>query len=105
MQTVQDHVRERALTLPRNLMREEQRNEPRRDGEGASAALFVRGRASDARVVNISARGAMLESEARPELDEHVVIVFDGCTPVHASVRWVRGGRIGLHFGRELVLA
>jgi hypothetical protein len=105
MQTVQDHVRERALTLPRNLMREEQRAESRLDGDEASAALFVRGRAWDARVINLSARGTMLESDARPALDEHVVVVFDGCTPVHASVRWVRGGRIGLHFGRELVLA
>jgi len=26
-------------------------------------------------------------------------------TPVHAWVRWVKAGRLGLHFGRELVLA
>ncbi len=98
-------ARERGLTLPINLMREEQRSEPRVDCAGQNATLFVRGRASAARVVNISVHGTMIETEARPLLDEHVVIAFEGCTPVHAAVRWVKDGRIGLHFGRELVLA
>lgn len=98
-------ARERGLTLPRNMMREEQRAEPRHDGDGQSATIFVRGRAADARVVNISIHGAMLETTVRPALDDHVVVVFDGCTPVHASVRWIKGDRVGLHFGRELVLA
>lgn len=105
MQSVQDHVRQRALTSPRNLMREELRAEERRDGEGRSATIFLRGRAADAIVINISTHGAMVETQARPNLDDHVVIIFDGCTPVHASVRWIRGDRIGLHFGRELLLA
>lgn len=105
MQTIQDHVRQRGLTMPRNMMREEQRSEERRDGEGRAATLFVRGRTADADVINISTHGAMIETTATPALDDHVVIVFDGCTPVHASVRWIKDGRIGLHFGRELVLA
>lgn len=98
-------ARERALTLPRNLMREEQRAEPRRPASGEGATLFVRGRASLARVVNISESGTMLETEAKVVLDEHVVVAFDGCTPVHAAVRWIKGGRVGLHFGRVLLLA
>ncbi len=98
-------ARERALTLPRNLMRVEQRAEPRHEVESATATLFVRGRASSARVVNISTSGTMLETEAKPMLDEHVVVAFEGCTPLHASVRWVKDGRLGLHFGRELLLA
>lgn len=98
-------ARERALTLPRNLMREEMRAEPREDADDRAATLFVRGRAEDAAVVNISVHGAMLETTAALALDEHVVVVFDGCTPLHASVRWSKDGRLGLHFGRELVLA
>jgi hypothetical protein len=98
-------ARELALTAPRNLMREERRAEPRIAGGGQSATLFVRGTANLARVVNISAHGTMVETDATPNLDDHVVIMFEGCTPVHASVRWVRNGRLGLHFGRELVLA
>ena len=105
MQSVQDHVRERALTLPRNLMREEMRTEERHDGEGRTATIFLRGRAADAVVINISTHGAMLQTKVEPALDDHVVVVFDGCTPVHATVRWMKAGRIGLHFGRELVLA
>jgi hypothetical protein len=98
-------ARELALTAPRNLMREEQRCEPRIECGGQIATLFVRGRANEARVLNISVHGAMLETEARPSLDDHVVVAFDGCTPIHASVRWVRDGRLGLHFGREMLLA
>jgi len=98
-------ARERALTLPRNLMRVDERAEPRHDVGGATATLFVRGRASTARVLNISTSGTMLETEAKAALDEQVVVAFEGCTPVHAWVRWVKDGRLGLHFGRELVLA
>lgn len=98
-------ARELALTLPRNMMREEQRAEPRRECDAESATLFVRGRATAASVINISTQGAMVETGARPSLDEHVVIAFEGCTPLHASVRWVKDGRVGLHFGRELILA
>ena len=47
----------------------------------------------------------MIEAQARPALDEHVVVAFEGCTSIHASVRWVKDGRIGLHFGREMLLA
>jgi hypothetical protein len=94
----------------RNPMRsilpaEEQRREPRIDCGGQLATLHVRGRASPAQAINISVHGAMIETAARPGLDEHVVIAFDGCTPIHAWVRWVKDGRIGLHFGREMLLA
>jgi hypothetical protein len=34
-----------------------------------------------------------------------VIIRFDGCTPIHAFVRWVRDGRIGLNFGCEMILS
>jgi hypothetical protein len=102
---VATEIRERGLTAPRNLMREEQRSEQRFDGGNQGATIFLRGRASNARVVNISTSGAMLETAVIPLLDEHVVISFDGCTPVHAAVRWVKGGRVGVHFGRVLVLA
>ena len=105
MDMVPLEARERALTVPRNLMREEQRCEPRQPAGGQHAVLFLCGQANPARVINISVQGAMLETAASPNLDEHVVVAFEGCTPIHASVRWVKDGRIGLHFGRELLLA
>lgn len=105
MDMAPSEARERALTLPRNMMREEMRAEPRRDGGGRRATLFIAGRAKPGTVVNISVQGAMIETDAVLALDDQVIVAFDGCTPVFASVRWVGDGRIGLHFGRELVLA
>ena len=46
----------------------------------------------------------MIESEIEPRLGESVIIRFEGCSPIHAFVRWVRDGRIGLNFGCELTL-
>jgi hypothetical protein len=98
-------ARERGLAAPRNLMREEQRAEPRQDGAGQGATLFIRGQAVPGRVLDISPAGAMLETDAQPRLDEHLVVAFEGCTPVHACTRWVKDGRVGVHFGKVLVLA
>jgi hypothetical protein len=47
----------------------------------------------------------MLETAAQLAVDEHVVVAFAGCTPIHATVRWMKGGRVGLQFGREMLLA
>lgn len=105
MEMIPAEARERGLTQARNLMRDERRSEPRIECGGQSATLFVRGRANPARVVNISVSGTMLETAAPLALDEHVVVAFEGCTPIYAAVRWVKDGRVGLHFGRELVLA
>jgi hypothetical protein len=108
MDVVQVESREqgpvRGVALPHNLMRDE-RQESRWSAGGQGATLYVRGRANPARVIDISVHGTKLETSAAVCLDDHVVVAFDGCTPVHACVRWRRDGRVGLHFGRELVLA
>lgn len=84
----------------------EQRAEPRYDGAGLRATLFLRaGGSYAARVGNISASGAMLKVSARPLVDDPVVVVFEGCTPVHATVRWAKDGCVGLQFGPVLLLA
>jgi hypothetical protein len=82
----------------------ERRSEPRFEGLAERAALTFRGNAHIVPVVNISARGTMIESDLQPRLGENVLIRFEGCTPIHAFVRWVREGRIGLNFGCELTL-
>ena len=82
----------------------EQRSEPRFEGLAERGALTFRGVAYIVQVVNISTRGTMIESDLVPRLGESVVIRFEGCTPIHAFVRWVREGRIGLNFGCELTL-
>lgn len=82
----------------------EQRSEPRYEGVVEGATLYFRGESYQVPVVNLSSRGTMIESGIAPRLGESVVIRFDGCSPMHAFVRWARDGRIGLNFGGEIVL-
>ena len=88
-------------TAPRVV---EQRSEERHDGLVESATLYFRGAEHQVGVINLSSRGTMIESGIAPRLGESVVIRFDGYSPMHAFVRWVRDGRIGLNFGGEIVL-
>lgn len=82
----------------------DQRSEPRFEGVVERATLHFRGGEYDVPVVNISSRGTMIESGVAPRLGESVVIRFEGCSPIHAFVRWTRDGKIGLNFGGEIVL-
>ena len=82
----------------------ERRSEPRYEGIVSLSTLFFRGAAYTVPVVNISSRGTMIESDIVPRLGENVIIRFDGCSPIHAFVRWARDGRIGLNFGCELTI-
>jgi hypothetical protein len=46
----------------------------------------------------------MVESGLEPRLGESVIVRFNGCSPIHAFVRWIRDGRLGLNFGCELTI-
>ena len=80
------------------------RSEPRYQGLVESAVLTFRGAEHVVPVLDISTRGAQVESDVEPRLGESVLIRFDGCSQIYAFVRWARGGRLGLNFGCELVL-
>ena len=82
----------------------DQRSEPRHEGVVENATLYFRGAEYPVAVVNLSSRGTMIESDIAPRLGESVVIRFEGCSPMHAFVRWVRDGRLGLNFGGEIIL-
>ena len=82
----------------------ERRSEPRIEGLVERGALHFRGASYSVPVVNISSRGTMIESDLAPRLGESVIIRFEGCSPIHAFVRWARDGRIGLKFGCELTV-
>ncbi|HEX8525866.1 PilZ domain-containing protein [Allosphingosinicella sp.] len=90
-----------ARTQPRIV---DQRCEERHEGLVEGATLYFRGTERHVVVVNLSSRGTMIESDIAPRLGESVVIRFDGYSPMHAFVRWVRDGRIGLNFGGEIIL-
>ena len=46
----------------------------------------------------------MVECPLNPRIGETMIVEFDQCSRIHAFVRWVRDGRIGLNFGCELML-
>ena len=105
MQMQQRAFRLAANLIPRQQPRiVDQRSEERHEGLVESATLHFRGAELKVPVVNISSRGTMIEADIRPCIGESVLIRFDGCTPVHAFVRWVRDGQIGLNFGHEILL-
>ncbi|HVQ09865.1 MAG TPA: PilZ domain-containing protein [Allosphingosinicella sp.] len=91
----------REETAPRPI---ERRREPRRETAGECSTLLFRGASYIVPVINISSRGTMIESDLAPRLGESVIIRFEGCSPIHAFVRWARDGRVGLNFGCELVI-
>ena len=82
----------------------DQRSEPRYREVVDCAVLTFRGVPYPVDVVNISSRGAMVESDLQPRLGESVTVRFDGCSPIYAFVRWSRDGRLGLNFGGELTI-
>ena len=82
----------------------EQRSEERHEGLVENATLYFRGEAHHVPVVNISSRGTMVECALHPRIGETMIVEFDQCSRIHAFVRWIRDGRIGLNFGHEIVL-
>jgi hypothetical protein len=90
-----------ARTQPRTA---DQRSEDRRVGIVDRAVISFRGQDHLVPVLNISSRGTMIEADILPRIGEAVVIQFENCTRIHGFVRWVRGGRLGLNFGHEIIL-
>ena len=84
--------------------RVDDRSELRHAGVVDAALLHFRDRDHHARVVNLSSRGAMLETALRPRIGERVLIQFPECSRVEGYVRWVRDGRVGVNFGYVMTL-
>jgi hypothetical protein len=82
----------------------DQRSEERYAGLVDRAVFVFRDQEYIVPVINISTRGAMIECDLVPHIGETVFVHFDNCSRIHAFVRWVRAGRIGLNFGHEIVL-
>lgn len=102
-------MRHSALGLSALVTRQEprvidQRSEERHEALVEGATLYFRRGQHQVAVINLSSRGTMIECGIAPRLGESVVIRFDGYSPMHAFVRWVRDGRIGLNFGGEIIL-
>lgn len=75
-----------------------QREGDRVPGVIADTTLTVRRRKMDARVVNLSCDGAMIEVDVELHIGERVAISLGDGGSGKCVVRWIRGGRIGLEF-------
>ena len=83
----------------------DQREDDRFEGLVERAVIHFRGQEYLVRVQNVSSRGTMIESDLQPRIGESMVVQFEHCSRIHAFVRWIRDGQIGLNFGQEIVLA
>jgi hypothetical protein len=78
-----------------------QRGAERHRGLAEHAAIVVRGKRALVRVVNLSPGGVTIESGLTPAVGETVSILLPNADLASATVRWVRGGRIGLAWPRD----
>lgn len=91
--------------IPRTQPRvTDQRSEDRRTDLVERAIITFREQEYLVPVVNLSSRGTMVECDILPRIGEAIVVQFEHCTRIHAFVRWVRDGRVGLNFGHEIIL-
>ncbi len=82
----------------------DQRSEERLSDAVERAIITFRAQEYLVPVINISSRGTMIECDIQPRIGEAIVVQFEHCTRIHAFVRWVRDGRLGLNFGHEIIL-
>jgi len=88
--------------IPRSVKRMfDERGEPRAKGN-ASAAVEWRGKSLAVGLANVSRSGAMVICGKIPHIGEAMALRLPDQAPVPAVVRWVRDGRIGIHFTAPL---
>lgn len=94
-----------AIRIKREEARKvDQRREDRHLGVIETAVLRHQRRAHEVQVLNVSSRGAMVACDLVPRIGARMDIQFADCNRTECSVRWVRGGRIGLEFSRETLI-
>jgi len=82
----------------------DQRGEDRLRDRVEQSIIQFRRRKYEVRVVNVSSRGAMIESDIEPRIGETLDIQFSEENRTRCVVRWVRETRIGLEFVDEVIV-
>jgi hypothetical protein len=80
-----------------------QRSEDRLRDVVEESTMIFRRRKYDVRVINVSSRGAMIESDLDARIGERLDVLFTEENKTRCIVRWVREGRIGLEFADETI--
>lgn len=92
------------IPIPRlERRRTNQRSEDRFLDVVERATIVFRRKKSLVRIVNVSGGGVMIESNIVPRIGEVIGLEFENFDPLHAVVRWVRDGRIGLDVGEGAI--
>jgi PilZ domain len=81
----------------------DQRREDRHRDLVEQSVVHYRRRSHPVRVINVSSRGAMIETAIEPWIGEQLDIQFSEDNRTRCVVRWVREGRIGLEFVNETI--
>ena len=76
--------------------RQPRRRAERHRGTVETAAILYRGKPALVRVANVSAGGVTLETSLAPDVGEVLTVAMEGRAPRAGTVRWLRGGRIGI---------
>jgi hypothetical protein len=84
--------------IPRSVKRMFDERGEARTADSATVLLEWRGAALAVRLVNLSSSGAMVSCDEIPHIGEAVALQLPDRSPVAGVVRWVRDGRIGVHF-------
>jgi hypothetical protein len=85
--------------IPRSVKRLiDTRGEERLAPTKEQAVLDFRCKQHKVAVINLSSGGAMIAFDKIPNIGEQVTLHLMGHTPATAFVRWIKGGRLGLHF-------
>jgi hypothetical protein len=66
-----------------------------------AATITFRRKSVEARLVNLSSLGAMVEAEIEPRIGEVLQIQFADCNRTRCTVRWMKENRIGLEFEEQ----
>ena len=90
--------------VPRKVSRtSNQRRETRHHGIADTAMVQWQEKQVEAKVINVSECGLLIEAPFAPGIGDKIEISFDGCDPLTASVIWRKGYRVGLDFGEPLI--
>ncbi|MGZ8281832.1 MAG: PilZ domain-containing protein [Allosphingosinicella sp.] len=97
-----------SLTAIRVRREETRRSDQRREARHLNvvdrADLRHRRKSHDVAVLNVSSRGAMIESDLPLQIGARIELGFAECNPTECFVRWLRDGRVGLEFGNETLV-
>jgi hypothetical protein len=89
--------------IPRTVKRVfDERSEGRLDAESNAAVLSLRGRNHVVTLVNLSRSGAMLRFGGDAHIGESVSLQLLDRGTIAGQVRWLRDGRMGVHFATPL---